>query len=252
MDKQNAVREDFRLYLISVMGLSEVSAKSYDAYVSGVEKLLGKTADAIVASDEEMQAAITQLRKHEQKNTSSNYMSGLRAYYRFKKGQSFNARKRDVHSCGNVGSLVEDSATGDMPYEIRKQLNELELHMFDRQDALWRQVFQLAVAVLLVLPPLIAGSGCPLCSRWLFFGAITIGAIGLGFMIPILKRPFRQITEIYEHGRKVLAGEETRLEIRPILSNTMETRSQRLSVGLLLLSLVMLLVSVGVSLLWHK
>ena len=252
MNEQNAVREDFRLYLISVMGLSEVSAKSYDAYVSGVEKLLGKTADAIVASDEEMQAAITQLRKHEQKNTSSNYMSGLRAYYRFKKGQSFNARKRDVHSCGNVGSLVEDSATGDMPYEIRKQLNELEFRMFDRQDALWRQVFQLAVAVLLALPPLIVGRGCSLFSRCLFFVAIAIGSVGLGFMIPILKRPFRQISEIYEHGRNILAGEETRLEIRPPMSNKKESLCQILSVMLLLLSLVMLLVSVGVSLLWHK
>jgi len=249
MDKERVVREDFRQYLMAVMGLSEASAKSYDAYVSGVEKLLDKTADAIVSSEEEMQAAITQLRKHEPKNTGSNYMSGLRAYYRFKNGQSFQKRKRDGYSCDNAESPVEDSVTGDMPFEIRKQLNELEFRMFDRQDALWRQMFQLAVAGLLVLPPLIAGDGCPLFSRWLFFGAIAIGAIGLGFMIPILKRPFRQTSEIYEHGRKVLSGEETRLEIRPPMSNKMEELCQRLSVVLLLLSLVMLLVSVGISLL---
>lgn len=39
--KQIAAREDFRQYLMVVMGLSEASARSYDAYVSGVENVWG-------------------------------------------------------------------------------------------------------------------------------------------------------------------------------------------------------------------
>ena len=218
MNEQNAVREDFRLYLISVMGLSEGSATSYDAYVSGVEKLLGKTADAIVASDKEMQAAITQLRKHNPKNTASNYMSGLRAYYRFKNGKEFgskDARKRD----------------NDIPFEVRWRMTDLKYRCYESENRLWQQLFQLGVAILLIMPTLVLSrtKDMPLISVQLFVCALSSGIIGLFFAFILLRRPARHAREIKEHECKFALGEETCLESEIVQTTPFELICQWVS-----------------------
>ena len=203
MDKQHVVREDFRQYLMVVMGLSEASARSYDAYVSGVERvLLGKTVDAIVSSDGEMQTAIAQLRKHEPKNMASNYMSGLRAYYRFKNGREFgtkDTRERD----------------NDIPFEVRKRLNDMKYRQYESENRLWQQMFQLWIAVVLVVPALtIRGMEVtPLLSMRLIFTVLLCGMGGLPIWLIVLKKPIRQAAEIPVHERKLASGDETCLEM---------------------------------------
>ena len=229
MDKQHVVREDFRRYLMAVMGLSEASAKSYDAYVSGVEKLLDKISGAIVSSDEEMQAAITLLREHEPKNTAVNYMSGLRAYYRFKNGREFgskNIRKQD----------------DNIPFEVRWRMTDLKYRCCESENRLWQQLFQLGVAILLVMPALVLGSikDMPLISVQLFAHASMCGIIGLVFAFFVLKKPTRQTNEVKEHERKFALGEETCLECDVVQTTRFELLCQWLFL-ILLMGMVSLL-----------
>ena len=234
--------EDFYQYLIDVMGLREGSAKSYLSYLAGVEKGIGKPADELVRTDEMMGAAIARLREEEPRKTVANQMSGLRAYYQFKNGRPFKGVCADAKM-----SECDKDERGDLPFEIRQQLNDLEIRMYDQQDAFWRQMFQLAVAVLTVIPSLVLGKELSLISKRLFVLSMIIGVVGLNLMFPLLRRPFRQTKEIYEHGRKIMAGEETRLEILPGLATRIELRNQFLSITMLLAALLILFIALGVS-----
>ena len=240
--KQNVAREDFRQYLMVVMGLSEASAKSYDAYVSGVEHvLLGKTVDAIVSSDGEMQAAIVQLRKHEPKNTASNYMSGLRAYYRFKNGREF-------------GTKDTPERDGDIPFEVRKRLNDMKYRKYESENRLWQQLFQLWTAVVLVVPTLtIHGMEVtPLLSMRLTFTALLFSMVGLPIWFIVLKKPIRQAAAIQEHERKLASGDETCLEIDISKATLVESLCQCGTVVLLGTTFLLLFVSIFWSVLVNR
>ena len=248
--KNRESKEEFRQYLIVVMGLTEASAKAYCYYVSHVEKIRqGVSVDAIVASDDEMRKTITLLRKHEPKKEAANFMSGLRAYYRFKNGKVFKEVPNDdvrKHSTVREDTRKEE-VTGDIPFEIKQQLNDLEFKMYERQDAFWCQIFQLAVAVLLVIPTLMMGESLTSIAKAFFLGAMIMGSVGIACMFPLLRRPFRQTKEIYDHGKKIMEGEETRLEITPIPSTRRELLCQRLSVIMCVFALLLLIVTFGIT-----
>ena len=137
--------------------------------------------------------------------------------------------------------------TGDIPFEIKQQLNDLEFKMYERQDAFWCQIFQLAVAVLLVIPTLMMGESLTSIAKAFFLGAMIMGSVGIACMFPLLRRPFRQTKEIYDHGKKIMEGEETRLEITPIPSTRRELLCQRLSVIMCVFALLLLIVTFGIT-----
>ena len=236
-------REEFRRYLIDVMGLTDGSAQSYCSYLPRIENTLsGKTVDEIVSTDDEMQKAIMVLRDYEPKKTAANLKSGLRAYYSFKNGSPY----EEVHTERPVGES-RSLKSGDMPFEIRQQLNDLEFKMYERQDEFWCRIFQLAVAVLLVVPALMMGDKLTHIVKLFFLMSMVFGSVGLVCMFPLLRRPFRQTKDIYEHGRKILEGEETRLEMNPIQSTGLERSCQRLSVIMFIQALIMFIVTLGVA-----
>ncbi len=241
IDSRKQDMDAFHRYCVDVMGLRDSSADSYVSYVASVEAMLGHDINVIVSSDDEMRSAINALREQGAKKATSNLMSGLRAYYRFKNGASFSSQK------GETSQRRGKRRCGELPFEFRCQLNDLEFRLQDKSDAFWRQVFQLGVAIIVLFPPLAISDGLMPIGRWLFIAALLTGFIGIVLMFPILQRPSRQLQEIYCHGQKLADGEEINLDVRPVLTTSKEKICQWFAAGFLLMTLLLLMSAIVVS-----
>jgi len=201
-------REKFELFARSVIGLSEGSAESYVSYVNGAVRVVGCDADSIVRSKEEMQSALSQLAVAKLNDgTRGNYITGIKAYYRF------------VNNCEHDDQVsdpgVVSRSARNIPFELRNQLNELELRASDQSAAFWHKIIDVSVIVFTAVPAILAVKGVThgafLCSC----AAMILGLVGAGVLIPVLRRPIRQADELYAYGKRFAEGSVSAYEFSP-------------------------------------
>lgn len=199
---------EFVDYVVSILGLKENTARSYDKYVWKASEKLSEMPERVVSSDESLREAIVRLFDGNQsEKTVSNWISGLKAYFLYKNGRAYEDGGCDKNDTNRIAP--------DIPHELLAQINDLELKLQEREDALIGRVFQVVLLVLTIGPALVAGSNCPRAVLWGFKCAMLCGAFGLFFLFPVLRRSSRQLKELVAYGKKLRAGEVACLEFDP-------------------------------------
>lgn len=208
-------RESFKLFAMSVIGLSDGSAESYVSYVNGAARTVGGDADTIVQTRAEMQSALSKLAAANLNDgTRRNYIVGLRAYYRFVNGCEYYEQVSD--------SDVGNRQTHNVPFELGKELNELELRASDHSATFWHKILNVSLVVFTAVPTILAVNSV---TKWAFRFSITamvLGLVGVVFLVPILRRPIRQSDELYAYGRKLFEGSVSAYEFSPENKTTCE------------------------------
>lgn len=199
---------EFVDYVVSILGLKESTARSYDKYVLTAQEILGDAPEEIVKSDESMRRACARLvERGLAGKTVANVISGLKAYFKFKNGCAYSER----------GNSNRDSAceTPDVPYELLEQQNELELKLQEREDSFMGRIFGIALLVLTIVPALVVGQKLPKEILLGFKCALVSGAIGTACLIPAIRRSSRQLKEVVEYGKRIRSGAVTNREFSP-------------------------------------
>lgn len=229
--------EDFRLFVISILGLSVGTAESYVSYVRGVCKLVGKRAREIVASTNAMRDAIDLIgRDSGLKNTRRNYVSGLKAFWRYCNGYEYGA-----------SNVCENGGRPDVAFDVREQLNDLELRVSDSDATFWNRIMDVALLSMTIVPTLLTLGGIKAVVRWFLLAAMIFGVAGVFALIPILRRPIRQNTDLYQYGKKLIRGEVSGFEFSPEETTARERVCMHIVRTLIPLSMFLIFVSVFLS-----
>lgn len=229
---------EFRCYVRSVLGLSDGTADSYVAYVNGACRCIGKSIDEIVSSNEALVDAFRQIdRSAGAKKTLSNYKRGVRAYFRFIHGEEFGPKPEEANpKCG---------IDHELPYEIKQQLNEIEFRISDGEASFWHRVMDVAVLVLTIVSSILASTNMPLTSKVSIGSALVFGLIGLGALIPIIRRPIRQSRELYEYGKSLQSGNACSFEFNPVELTSVEKICTNVAKAAIPIALLCLVVAIG-------
>lgn len=227
-------REAFKLFVVSIMGLTSGTADSYLAYVNGLSRSVKQNPDEIVRSTEQMSAALAALDKTGlNASTRRNFRAGIKAYYRFQNRSDY---KEDVRS--------ETSTQFDIPAELRSQLNELELKASDAKATFWHKICDASFLVFTVVPAILAITGTSRAVTVVALSAMAVGLLCIIAIVPVLWRPYRLISELYSYGRSVANGEATVPECIPNESTRGEKVGEILMMILLPTAFVLLFVAV--------
>jgi len=224
----------FRDFVVSILGLSTGTADSYVSYVKGVCKCVARSVDEIVSSRNSMSETIEEVdRSGKADSTKRNYISGLKAYWRFAKGAEYDAKDSERH----------DSVDNTL-FEIRKEVNAFELRVSDSDANFWQRIFDVSIVVLTVVPTLLTMSGITMTVMWFLVMSMLIGFMGLAALLPVLHRPVRQNLELYNHGKKLALGQVSGLNFTPEEKTLLERKCETGVKYLLPVSMALVLVAI--------
>lgn len=230
-------REKFGLFARSVIGLSEGSAESYVSYVNGAARVVGCDADAIVRSKEDMQSALSHLAVAKLNDgTRGNYITGIKAYYRFLNNCEYDDQVSDPG--------VVSRPARNIPFELRNQLNELELRASDQSAAFWHKIVDVSVIVFTAVPAILAVKGV---THWAFLcscSAMILGLVGACVLIPVLHRPVRQADELYAYGKKFAEGSVSAYEFSPESKTPCEKACERVVSFLIPIAFILMTIAI--------
>lgn len=228
--------EEFMLFVVSILGLSSATANSYVKYIQGVCKTLRRefteeTLTEIASTREALCLAEQELKQANiAPKTASNYISALRAYNRYRQG----APLRDN----------QETERCDIPFEVRKQLNEVEFRLSDGEAAFWHRILDVSLIVFTLFPALLSIGGCVQdCGNYIV-ATIVLGFFGILCLMPILRRPIRQSKEILDYGKKFASGEVNAIEILPVNLTPLERISRLLAALLIILSFICIIITI--------
>ena len=123
---------------------------------------------------------------------------------------------------------------------ILMQINEIEKMAREHEDKTWNSVFKCASAYALGMPSIVIALGVNIFGCLFVVTSAVFAFGGVAALIPVLRRPGRQLNEIQSYGERMYFERKMIGCIRPVGWTLMEKVSLVASAAFLLISILLL------------
>lgn len=221
----------FKDFIVRDLGRKDSTAESYVEYVrSAGVKQNPPTKDpfALVCDDSAMAAALAAVDGY------SNLKTGLRTLYLYVHKRKYG--RPLTSSQGDAAASKADASWGEIPSELKEQMNDLELRLMESMNTTWNSMIQILLVLVSVVPGILLGT--PLCP-WMLMSlgvSLLIGVVGLFAASVVIRRPQRRLEELFRYGESLARGEETADRFSPSVNTCAEAVCAYITIGALVLA----------------
>lgn len=244
-------REGFSDFMRNVRIVKEETIEAYIDYIEKVAAKLGKRCVDLACSSSQLNKTFTSIDnvKDWARKTKDNYktaLNRLNAYLMSRDGGKENDNPL-VESCSSKDSCNADSdeekkdiGTARNMASILMQINEIEKMAREHEDKTWNSVFKCASAYALGMPSIVIALGVNIFGCLFVVTSAVFAFGGVAALIPVLRRPGRQLNEIQSYGERMYFERKMIGCIRPVGWTLMEKVSLVASAAFLLISILLL------------
>ena len=244
-------REGFSDFMRNVRIVKEETIEAYIDYIEKVAAKLGKRCVDLACSSSQLNKTFTSIDnvKDWARKTKDNYktaLNRLNAYLMSRDGGKENDNPL-VESCSSKDSCNADSDEEKKDIGIARnmanilmQINEIEKMAREHEDKTWNSVFKCASAYALGMPSIVIALGVNIFGCLFVVTSAVFAFGGVAALIPVLRRPGRQLNEIQSYGERMYFERKMIGCIRPVGWTLMEKVSLVASAAFLLISILLL------------
>ncbi len=258
VDKENW-QDGFRDFMRDTRMVSEDTIEAYIGCIDVVANKLGKKVEELAGNKEQLDETLRMIEnvvgwKQKTKGNYRTAVNRLNAYF-----SSGGSNAEEKASCGDMSSQKTLGPSSNSDHEgsnklqgegvskiaqnetaLFAQINEIERMAHEHEDRTWNSVFKYVSAYALGMPSVVIALGVNISGCLLAVVSALLAFGGVAALVPVLRRPSRQLNVIQEYGERLHFEGKQYGCIRPVDWTFKEKLSVGLSAALLLTSVLFL------------